>query len=70
MSPKQEIAQQWIDAVTPDIRAAVEERAKDGAITCTIARIVAEELEVPYQVIGAAANQSDVRIINCSLGCF
>jgi hypothetical protein len=70
MSPKRKLEQKWFDAVTPEIAQAVKSRATDGEIHCASARKLAEELDVKYQVIGAAADEAGLRIKNCSLGCF
>jgi len=70
MSPKRERDQRWIDAITPEILAAVEERATDGALTCAVARKLAEEINAPYQVVGAAADSAGIRVKSCELGCF
>jgi hypothetical protein len=70
MGSKQERDPKWTSAVTPEIRAAVADRATEGGLTCAAARSLAEELRVPYQVAGAAADLEEVRIKNCSLGCF
>jgi len=70
MSPKRERDQKWIDAVTPEINAAIQERAPEGELTCAGARKIADEMGIPYQVVGAAADLAEVRIKNCALGCF
>lgn len=70
MSAKRQVESKWMFAVTPEIRSALRERATDGTITCEVARKLAEELDVAYPIIGAAANLSDIRITTCSLGCF
>ncbi|MCL2491442.1 MAG: hypothetical protein FWE87_01660 [Coriobacteriia bacterium] len=70
MSQKNELDPRWFDAVTPEIKDEVLDRAVDGEITCAAARNLAEELEVPYQVLGAACNVAEIRVKNCSLGCF
>jgi len=70
MSARREIDSKWLFAVTPQIRSELANRAVDGVVTCEVARKIAEELDVAYPVIGAAANLTDIRIKNCSLGCF
>lgn len=44
--------------------------SKDGRITCSEARKLAEDLEVPYSDIGETANQLKIKIHKCQLGCF
>ncbi|MBC7247449.1 MAG: hypothetical protein H5T73_06695 [Actinobacteria bacterium] len=49
---------------------AVRERAEEGRIPCAIALELAEELGVPPLEVGKAANALNVKIVQCSLGCF
>lgn len=49
---------------------AVREAAKEGKITCHNARKVAEELGIPYRQVGQAANELEIKIGQCELGCF
>ena len=53
-----------------EIEHLLRERAVDSRLTCTEARIIAEELKVPYCDIGQAANELKIKIRNCELGCF
>jgi|WetSurMetagenome_2_1015567.scaffolds.fasta_scaffold00086_16 molybdopterin-guanine dinucleotide biosynthesis protein len=46
------------------------QRAEEGGITCSAARKIAEELNVPYNKVGGAANELKIRIRACELGCF
>ncbi|HMK44457.1 MAG TPA: hypothetical protein VK445_10000 [Dissulfurispiraceae bacterium] len=48
----------------------LKERSADGRISCTAARGIAEELAVPYALIGAVANELKLKIKHCELGCF
>jgi len=45
-------------------------RAADGKLSCAVARKIAEDLDVPYQDVGDAADELGIRIKNCQLGCF
>ncbi len=45
-------------------------QAVDGKLPCAAARKIAEDLQVPYQEVGAAANELGIKIKNCQLGCF
>ncbi len=56
--------------VTPKVLEAVKKAAKDGRITCTVARKLAEELKVSPGVVGEAADTLKIRIKACELGCF
>ena len=58
------------DGVEPTIQDVVREKAVDGRITCPVLRKAAEDLGIPYQEAGAAADEADVKIVNCALGCF
>ena len=52
------------------IMEAVKKTAQDGKITCTQARRLAEEFNVPPKVIGEAADSQKIKIKACELGCF
>ncbi len=56
--------------VTPQLRQAVEEKSREGSITCAVLRSLAEELNVPYRVAGAAADSVGIKVKSCELGCF
>jgi len=45
-------------------------KASDGQIPCSVARKIAEDLNIPYKEVGDAANDLNIRIKNCQLGCF
>ncbi len=47
----------------------LERRTEDG-IDCSVARGIAEELDVSYGEVGDAANRLNIKIRNCELGCF
>lgn len=48
----------------------IKKRATDGRLQCAIARKIAEDLGVSYKDIGEAADNLQIKIINCQLGCF
>jgi LAO/AO transport system kinase len=52
------------------ITALLTERAENGRITCTAARSIAEELGIAYALVGAAANELNIKVKQCELGCF
>jgi hypothetical protein len=56
--------------IASEILEAVKKAAKEGGITCTAARKLAEELKVPVRVVGEAADELKVKIKSCELGCF
>ncbi|RJQ55165.1 MAG: hypothetical protein C4521_03040 [Actinobacteria bacterium] len=49
---------------------AVRKAADDNRISCTVARGIAGELEVPVCDVGEAADRLGVKIYGCELGCF
>ncbi|TEB10757.1 hypothetical protein Psfp_04115 [Pelotomaculum sp. FP] len=56
--------------IASEVLEAVQRAAKDGRISCTEARKLAEELKVPVGVVGEAADELKVKIKACELGCF
>lgn len=52
------------------IRTALQEAAIDGKISCEVARKLAGELTIPYGEIGKTADELDIKITDCELGCF
>lgn len=46
------------------------EKAVDGKLPCSVARKIAEDLNIPYKAAGDAANELGIRIKSCELGCF
>ena len=49
---------------------AVKQAAKDGRLTCTEARKLAKELNVAVGMVGKAADELEIKIKSCELGCF
>lgn len=49
---------------------ALREAAPAGRISCEAARALAEEINLPYALVGEAANELGVKIFGCQLGCF
>lgn len=52
------------------IREEILKAAKEGRISCTMARKLARELQVTPKEIGQACNDLKVKIFACELGCF
>lgn len=48
----------------------VREAATDNRISCTVARKVGAELEVPLRQVGDACDELGIKIFACELGCF
>ncbi|MEW5952580.1 MAG: hypothetical protein AB1815_02315 [Bacillota bacterium] len=56
--------------IKAEVLAAVKKAARDGRLTCTGARSLAEELKVEPREIGDACNALKIKIKACELGCF
>ncbi|TYO94757.1 hypothetical protein [Desulfallas thermosapovorans] len=52
------------------IKTALLNAAKDGKLSCTAARKLAEELGVAPREIGQMADELKIKIYGCELGCF
>lgn len=52
------------------ITEAVKKAAKEGSISCTAARKIANDFNVPPKVIGDVCDELKVKIKACELGCF
>lgn len=48
----------------------IMEKAVGKRIPCTVARHIAEDLNVPYKMVGEIADHLGIKITNCELGCF
>jgi hypothetical protein len=55
---------------TQEILDAVSSASDDGGITCALLRRLAEEMDVPYHVVGKATDDLGIRVRSCDLGCF
>jgi len=60
----------WVEQVTPELMEAIQAKAVDGKVTCSVLRKFAEDSGIPYKVAGTAADMAGVRVNNCELGCF
>jgi len=56
--------------IKPEVLEAVRLAAKEGKLTCTQARKLAQELKVAPGVVGNAADELKIKIKSCELGCF
>lgn len=56
--------------INQDVLDAVRQAAKDGRLTCTEARKMARDLKVALRIIGKAADELEIKIKSCELGCF
>jgi hypothetical protein len=60
----------WAVKVKDKITEEIKKRATGGKLNCAIARKIAEELGVSYKDVGKAADDLQIKITNCQLGCF
>lgn len=56
--------------IKQEVLDAVKKAAKDGRLTCTEARKLAEVFKVEPGIVGEAADELKIRIKSCELGCF
>ncbi len=57
-------------AMKEKIKEEIRKRVKDNRLPCAVARNIARELSVSYKEVGKAANELQVKITDCELGCF
>ncbi len=60
----------FMEEVDPKVAEELKKRSQEGRIPCAAALKLAEELGVSTLEVGKAANQLQIKIVNCSLGCF
>ena len=48
----------------------VKEKAKEGRISCPMARKIAEDLNVSVKEVGHACDDLKIKLYACELGCF
>ena len=48
----------------------LKEVSREGMISCSAARQVAEEMQFPMRLIGPLCDQLKLKIKGCELGCF
>ncbi len=58
------------ESIQNAVKEAAAESAEAGRLPCARALGLARKLESDTAEIGAAANRSDIRIVDCQLGCF
>jgi hypothetical protein len=52
------------------VREEIKKKAKNNRLPCPVARKIAQELSVSYREIGLAADELNIKIMDCELGCF
>ena len=48
----------------------LKEKSKEGKITCTTCHEISETYSYSLEKIGEMANEMNIKIVNCKLGCF
>jgi hypothetical protein len=48
----------------------INQKAINGKLPCSFAREIAEKLSVSYKDVGRVADDLNIKITNCELGCF
>ena len=52
------------------VKEEIKKKAINGKLPCPLARKIAKELSISYREIGKIADELDIKITNCELGCF
>ena len=53
-----------------DIEEKLSKAAKDDRVLCSVALAIAKSLDISPKEVGRLANQLDIKISKCQLGCF
>jgi len=53
-----------------ELTESIKKKVKGGIITCASLRKIAEEAGVSYKEAGKAADELNIKIRTCDLGCF
>jgi len=56
--------------MTEEIKAKIQSSLVNGQLPCTMAHVIAYELDVQPLQVGQTANQMEVAVSLCQLGCF
>lgn len=57
-------------AMEERIKEEIQKKAANNRLPCAVARKIALDLSVPFKDVGKAADELQVKITNCELGCF
>jgi len=52
------------------VKEKVKESAKEGKMSCSVARKIADELGIPIREVGHACDELKIKLYGCELGCF
>jgi hypothetical protein len=56
--------------MTEEVKAKIESSLVNGQLPCTVAHVIAYELDVKALQVGQAADEMEVAVSLCQLGCF
>ncbi len=59
-----------VKMVKDKVEEEIKRKTIDGRLPCPIAREIAKELFVSYKVVGRVADELNIKITDCELGCF
>jgi len=48
----------------------IKKKSANGRLPCPVARKIAKDLSVSFKEVGRVANELEIKITNCELGCF
>ncbi len=48
----------------------IEKKAINGRLPCPVARKIAKDFSVSYKEVGRVADELNIKITDCELGCF
>jgi hypothetical protein len=48
----------------------IKKKAINGRLPCPVARKLAKELSISYKEVGRTADELNIKITDCELGCF
>jgi hypothetical protein len=52
------------------VREEIQRKTKNNRLPCSVAREIARDLSVSLKDVGKAADELNVKITDCELGCF
>jgi hypothetical protein len=52
------------------VKEEIQKRAVNNRLPCAVARKIAQDLTVSYKEIGRTADELNIKITSCELGCF
>lgn len=59
-----------MEKASAEVLQVVQKAAVNGKLSCLRAHELSRETGIPLRQIGDAANQLEIKIVSCQLGCF